>query len=259
MEIQWNSVEEIQRKMQSGTIHWLWPVIMLLSRTFLFFVFGFVILLILDLFKTSQPTTEVTRWWTYQVISTNVVCFLVLIWLSSKESMRIFDLIGFERRLFKKDMLLVLALLIPSGIIGYFSVYLAGVLLYGNTPPTFMFQSLPIWAALFSVIAFPLTNALLESTTYFGYSFQRIAVLSGNKWLALALASSFLALQHISIPLHLDLKYLLWRFLSFLPFAFFAGWIYLKIRRLLPIMVLHYLADLPLAIVTMVMSINSLQ
>jgi hypothetical protein len=48
-----------------------------------------------------------------------------------------------------------------------------------------------------------------------------------------------------------------WRILSFLPFAFFAGFIYLKIRRLLPLMVLHYLADLPLAIVTLVLAINS--
>ena len=162
-----------------------------------------------------------------------------------------------DKGLFKKDMLLVLALLIPSGVIGYFSSYFATVWLYVDTPPTFMFQSLPIWAAVFSVIFFPLTNALIESTTYFGYSFQRIAVLSGNRWLALVLAASFLALQHIGIPLYLDLKYILWRFLSFLPFAFFVGYIYLKIRRLFPIMVLHYLADLPLTVVSLVMAIRA--
>ena len=257
MTITRNSAEEIQKKVRSGMLQWRWPIIMLFSRTLLFFILGFVILLILNSLKISPPNNQVTRWWTYQVMGTNILCFFLLRWLASRENMKFADLFGVDKRLLKKDMLLVLALLIPSGVIGYFSVYFAGVLLYGNTTPTFMFQSLPIWAAVFSVIFFPLTNALIETTTYFGYSFQRIAVLSGNKWLALVLAASFLALQHIGIPLYLDLKYFLWRFLSFLPFAFFAGYIYLRIRRLLPIMVLHYLADLPLAVVTLVMALRA--
>ena len=257
MEISWNSVEEIQKKAQSGVIQWHWPVTMLFLRTFLFFVFGFLILFVLNLSKISGPNLELTRWWTYQVISANVVCFFLLSWLATKENMKFSDLIGLEKGLFKKDMLLVLALLIPSGIIGYLPVYLAGVWLYGNTTPAFMFQSLPMWAAIFSVIFFPLTNALIETPTYFGYSFQRIAGLSGNKWWALVLAATFLALQHIAIPLYLDLKYMLWRFLSFLPFAFFAGYIYLKIRRLLPIMVLHYLADLYLVVMTLALAIKA--
>lgn len=238
-------------------IRWRWPTLMLFSRTLLFFAFGFIILLILNLFKFGQPDSEVTRWWTYQVMGTNILCYFLLRWLASKEHMKFTDLWGIDKGLLKQDMLLVLALLIPSAAIGYFSVYLAGVWLYGSNTPTFMFQSLPVWPAVFSAIFFPLTNALVETTTYFGYSLQRIAVLSGNRWLALVLAASFLALQHIGIPLHLDLRYVLWRFLSFLPFAFFAGFIYLKIRRLLPIMVLHYLADLPLAVVTLVMSIRA--
>ncbi len=257
MKLQLNSAEEIQNKTSMGIIKWRWPIFILFSRTFLFFVFGFIILLLLSLFKVGQAYSEVTRWWTYQVIGTNVLCFFILRWLASKENMKFPDLFGLDRGLIKKDMLLVLALLIPSGAVGYFSVYIAGILLYGNTPPAFMFQSLPLWAAIFSVIFFPLTNALIETTTYFGYAFQRIAVLSRNKWLEMIFAASFLALQHIGIPLYLDPKYFLWRFLSFLPFALFAGYIYLRIRRLLPIMVLHYLADLPLAIVTLVMSLRT--
>ncbi len=259
MDIQRNSVEEIQKKTHSGMIHWPLPVIMLFARTVLLFVFGFLILLILGFFRINEPLGDLTRWWTYQVIGTNILCYLLLRWLASREDMRFLDLIGFDRRVAKRDMLLALALLIPSGTIGYFGVYLAGVWLYGNMPPAFMFQSLPTWAAVVSVILFPLTNALVETTTYFGYSFQRIAALSQNKWLALFIAASFLALQHIAIPLYLDLKYMLWRVLSFLPFALFAGYIYLKIRRLFPIIVLHYLADLPLAIVTLAMSINGLR
>ncbi len=257
METSWNSVEEIQNKAKTGIIQWHWPIFMLFSRTILFFSFGLILLLLLNFLKINHPNSEVTRWWTYQVMGTNIVCFFLLRWRASKENMKFSDLIGMKKGSLKKDMLLVLALLIPSGGIGYFGVYLAGVWLYGSTPPAFMFQSLPLWAAIFSVIFFPLTNALIETTTYFGYSFQRIAGLSGNKWLALGLAAACLALQHIAIPLYLDFKYILWRFLSFLPFALFAGYIYLRIRRLVPLMVLHFLADLPLAVVTLVMTIKA--
>ncbi len=256
MDISWNSVEEIQKKARSGVIQWPWPILMLFSRTFLFYGLGFLILLVLGFAKVDQPALEVTRWWTYQVMGANLLCFFILRWRTSKEAMKFSDLIGLEKGSLKKDILLILTLLIPSGAIGYLGVYLAGIWLYGNTPPAFMFQSLPIWAAVFSVIFFPLSNALIETTTYFGYSFQRIAGLSHNQWLAWVLAATFLALQHIAIPLYLDLKYILWRFLSFLPFAFFAGYIYLRIRRLRPIMVLHYLADLPLAVVTLVMALR---
>jgi hypothetical protein len=190
---------------------------MLLFRTLSFFVFGFIILYLLDAFRIGETNNEVTRWWTYQVICTNILCFFLLRWLAAKESMRFRDLFGMDKRWLKRDVLLILALLVPSAIIGYFGVYFAGIWLYGDTPPDFMFQSLPIWAAIVGVVLFPLTNALIESPTYFGYSFQRIAVLSGNQWLALALASLCLALQHIAIPLYLDPKYMLWRFVSFLP------------------------------------------
>ena len=61
----WNSVEEIQKKIRSGMIRWRWPSLMLFSRTLLFFAFGFVILIILTVFKSGQPDSQVTRWWTY--------------------------------------------------------------------------------------------------------------------------------------------------------------------------------------------------
>ncbi len=253
---QMDSAAEIREQTQSGAGRWAWPAGMLGFRTLAFFAFGFIFLLVLSLLKIEQPNREVTRWWTYQVIFTNIVCFFLLRWLVSKEGLRFVDLYGFDRRKLKEDLLWIAVLLVPSGLIGYFSVYFASAWFYGDQAPDFMFQSLPLWAAIVSVVVFPLTNALIECTTYFGYSLQRIAALSGNRWLALVLAASFLALQHIGIPLHLDFKYFLWRFVSFLPFAFFAGLVYLKIRRLLPIMVLHFMADLPLAVVTLVMSVR---
>ncbi len=59
------------------------------------------------------------------------------------------------------------------------------------------------------------------------------------------IASLFLGLQHATLPLILDGRFVLWRALMYLPFAFYIGAI-LKLRpRLLPFLVIgHALIDL---------------
>ncbi len=234
----------------------VWPACLLFFRTISFYAVGLVLVLVISLLGHPHPWQEVTRWWTYQVIVTNGICFLVLAYLQRKAGERFSGLYRFTRAMMKRDILIILALIIPSGIIGYYSVVIAGQIFYGSNPPEFMMQSLPIAAAVASVVLFPLSNALIETTTYFGYSFE--GLVKGGLPIALALlvASLCLAMQHIAIPLFLDGKYIVWRIVSFLPFALFVGLVYAKIRRLVPIVVLHYLADLPLAIITLVLSMK---
>ena len=66
-----------------------------------------------------------------------------------------------------------------------------------------------------------------------------------NGWLALVLASLGLSAQHMTLPLILDSRFILWRALMFLPFAVYLA-LLLKFRpRLLPyLMVSHFLIDL---------------
>jgi hypothetical protein len=86
MKVQLNSVEEIRKRLPSGAIRWSWSIIMLWARTLLFFLFGFVILFLLNWLKVSEPTSDVTRWWTYQVICANIACSLL--WWLRKRWMR---------------------------------------------------------------------------------------------------------------------------------------------------------------------------
>jgi len=234
-----------------------WPYIILMFRTISFYIIGFLFIGIFYFLNIEKPWQEITRWWTFQVIITNIICFFLLCYLQRKEGKRFIDLYRLNPEKWKKDILLIILLIIPSGIIGYYSVVIAGVLFYGNQPPEFMMQSLPIWAAIISLLLFPLSNALIETTTYFGYAFEKIAIKGFIIWIPVLLSVIFLALQHIGIPLYLDDKYVLYRIISFLPFALLVGIIYLKIRRLFPIIILHFLADLTLAIITLAMSIKT--
>jgi hypothetical protein len=107
-----------------------------------------------------------------------------------------------------------------------------------------MFQPLPAWALAVGIL-FPLTIALAELPTYFGYSMPRLAAQLKSGWLAWLLASFFLAAQHMFLPFVPDGRFIVWRLGMFLPFALFTGLV-LKFRpTLLPyFVILHALMDL---------------
>jgi hypothetical protein len=53
-----------------------------------------------------------------------------------------------------------------------------------------------------------------------------------------------LGLQHIALPLTFDMRFMLFRFLSFLPLAVVMTLICLRTRRLIPFIVAHWLVDM---------------
>jgi membrane protease YdiL (CAAX protease family) len=123
-------------------------------------------------------------------------------------------------------------------------------LLWGTTETSYQlfFRPLPFWAAFFSLL-FPITIAFAELPTYFGLVMPRLEKQLDNGWLAWAICSFFLALQHIALPLIIDERFVIWRFGMFIPFAFFVG-LCLKLRpRLFPyFMIGHAIIDLTVVI-----------
>jgi hypothetical protein len=72
----------------------------------------------------------------------------------------------------------------------------------------------------------------------------RIETLSGKAWLAVLLPVFFLAVQHVTLPLVLDVRFVAWRFLMFLPFALLVGLTLRWRLRLMPyFMSIHVLID----------------
>ena len=64
-------------------------------------------------------------------------------------------------------------------------------------------------------------------------------------WLAVSLASLMLAFQHIAVPFLFHPRYIVWRGLMFIPFAFFAGILLHWRPRVLPYLaIVHGLMDL---------------
>jgi hypothetical protein len=123
--------------------------------------------------------------------------------------------------------------------------------LYGDPQAgyTQLVQPLPLWAAITAVVLFPLTTALAELPTYYGYLQPRLAQLSRHVWLVVLVPALFHALQHITLPVLFDATYLLWRGLMFLPFALLLSWVLRRRPSLLPyLVVIHFLLDLQAAL-----------
>jgi membrane protease YdiL (CAAX protease family) len=94
------------------------------------------------------------------------------------------------------------------------------------------------------VLVWPVIWAAGEEATYVGYTLPRLEALTGSTAVSGALVSAVWALQHESLPLLPDGRYLVYRPLSALPVTLTTTLLYLlRGRRLLPLMVAHWAAD----------------
>lgn len=246
-----NSVLEIEKRVASHRVSWNGPLVMLVLRTVLFVLFQAAIAFLYLVGNNRTAWNSSAAWWMLTVTLTNVVCLVILSQLFQREGMRYVDLLRIERGHVMRDILLSFGVMLLAIPIALVPNLLVGALLFGDPALTvnLMFRPLPSTAGIALLILFPLTQALVELPTYFGYVMPRLAALSGKPWLAWFLASFFLAVQHIAVPFLFDGRFILWRLFMFLPFALFIG-LLLKWRpRLLPFfMIGHGLIDIQAAL-----------
>ena len=137
----------------------------------------------------------------------NLVTLFLLSRLFRGEGSKLSSLYKFQRGQVGKDLLILLRIhdhrRTSRRSAQYFWLPLGSTAAWMKSAPSSS-SAFPLWAAIFSLLFFPITNALAELPTYTGYSMPRLAVLSGKSWLAVLLASFFLAFQHVALPLFFD-------------------------------------------------------
>jgi membrane protease YdiL (CAAX protease family) len=215
------------------------------SRLILFFLFQLLFYFLLRFIGYEDSWRESQGWWMIGVLFTNIISIFLLILLFKKEGLSFGKVFRFTKKGWRKDLAISISLLIIAIPISVFPNLWISNLLWGSTEPALalLFRPLPLWAVAVSFL-FPITQAFAELPTYFGYVMPRLKDQLNNGWIAWAITSFFLALQHIALPFIWDGRFLLWRLGMFLPFAFFLG-LCLKIRpRLIPyFMVAHGILD----------------
>lgn len=251
-----NSDTELQKRISLGELTWTGPLVVVIGRT-VFVVVGQALFASVYLMRGQpDPWRSAAHWWTVFGTVADLGCLLLIRRFTAAEHIRIFDLIGPIRLRRGGDLLRGAAYFFL--IFPFFLVMgpLSSLLVYGTAQTQvsagdLYARTLPLWGVVYSLTVWWMIWSPTEETTYQGYVLPRLKALSGNSWVAVLIVGFWWALQHSFVPLILDWKYVLWRFLAFLPGVLVMITLYLWTRRLAPLIFAHWLMDIVGALMTL--------
>lgn len=244
-----NSQEAVQSRLEQGRIPRIAPLLMIASRSILILlVQGLVYLLFLQM-NVPNALVTIRNWWPVYGTLVDFGCLGLLYYFTKREGIRLLDLVDMVKSRLKKEILLgvgLFLLIFPIAMIGGGS--LAKLIVYGTLDPTFpqytyMDRILPLVALLYArLLWWPLWSAT-EEMVYNGYALPRMIAFTGSRWWSVVIVAFFFALQHSFLMLA-GWQFLFYIFLAFLPLSFSMVLAYLRLRRLPPLIVAHWLMDL---------------
>jgi hypothetical protein len=238
-----NSYEALQRRLETGMLTWRGPALMLFARSACAIVAQGVVAAVFALRSSPTPWQDAEPWLPVYGTLIDAGCLALLWQLTRREGIRLFDLVGFERSRLVRDVLLGLALIPISLVFIFAGIFAAGWLLYGTLTPPYLHGSLPLPAALYGLLVWPLIWGFTEQMTYNGYLVSRFQVVCRSTIPALAIVAFAWSLQHSFMPLTFDTKFMVFRLLSPIPFSLFGLLLYLRLRRLVPFAIAHAVMD----------------
>jgi hypothetical protein len=254
-----NSPAAIQERVNAGRISWAGPLLLVLARSFLLMAAQGLVSLILLARHCPAPWRTAGDWWSVYGTLVDIGCLIGLCYFTRREGIRLRDLIGPIRMRRGHDLLLGLGyyLLIFPFFLG--ANYVARILLYRSNVTTlnsYLVRShtLPVWAMVYSLTLWWMIWSPTEETTYQAYALPRLKALTGRTWLALLIVGFWWTAQHCALPFIPDGRFLLYRFLSFLPGLLIMMLLYLRTRRLAPLIIAHLPMDIAAAIITTIYS-----
>ena len=198
----------------------------------------FMLIFIIASLITGKGLDEISNIWSIVASVVNIVTILLLIILTKKNG-GYAKLIGYEKGRTKPKQIVGMIFLVV--LVGMGGMYLAGFICYGVIPyaAPMMIAPIPLWLAIINVFLLPVSTALAEDGLYLGCGVNQIR----NKYAAVLVPAFFFALQHSFIPALFDFRYIVYRFLSFLPLTIILCYNYYRKRNPLPIMVGHAVID----------------
>jgi membrane protease YdiL (CAAX protease family) len=222
---------------------------MLVARSaFILLAQGLTFLLFLQL-NIPNASVVIRNWWPVYGTLVDIGCLGIMYYLTRREGIRLLDLIGLVKSKLKTEIPLGIALFIiifplaifGGGALGQLSVYGN---LNGQFPQyTYNDRILPLLALLYArLIWWPIWSAT-EEMTYNGYALPRLIAITKSRWLSVAVVAFFFALQHSFLMLA-GWQFFVYIFITFVPLSIAMLLAYLKLRRLPPLIVAHYLMDL---------------
>ena len=219
--------------------------LLLFSRLFLFLSFQILISLFLNSWEGS------VKYWALSASLTNIAGIILLAILFNQENISFFSIFRFQKANLKGDLLWFIILLLISVPIAIIPSLALSTLLWGNTEyyHQVLFQPLNRPLVYCLLFVYPLTTGFAELPTYFGYIMPKLKGYFKSQWIVVALPVLAFSLQHSTLPLVFETKFIFFRGVMYLLFAFIYGIALYKRPSLLP-----WLAILQLLIYILPMS-----
>jgi hypothetical protein len=246
---------DIRADVVAGAIGWAGPLVVLGARTLLLVLAQASVAAVYLLRGSSSPWGAAAAWWSVSWTMADLGCLFLLGRFTRREGRRITDLFGPVRLRRGHDVFLGLGLWLAIFPVFMLGALLASGLIYGSLqPPLYPGQVgervLPLWAVIYSFASVVLWSAT-EEASYQGYVLPRLEALTGRPWRAVLLVGLCWAFQHSVLPLILDWRWVVFRFLAFLPGVLLLIATYWKIRRLAPLIVAHWPMDVAALLMTL--------
>lgn len=251
-----NSFAAVQERASAGTIGWTGPILLLGARTVLLLVCQSSLALVFYLCGKPSPLQAAGQWWVVYGTAVDAGCLIGLRFFLRREGLQLRNLLGPVRMRYGRDLWLGLGLyaLIFPFFLG--ASIAARLLIYGSdsaalTHYLFHAHRLPLWATIYSLAVWWVIWSPTEEATYQAYVMPRLRALTNRPWAAFVMVMFFFALQHSMLPFFPDWRYLLFRFVMFLPGCALLIAAYLRLRRLAPLIVAHWPMDISAALMTL--------
>ena len=212
----------------------------------------FILIFIVGSIVTRKELSSISNWWSIVASIVNIITIIILVLLSKKMNISYFNLINYEKGKTKIKQVVIMSIIII--VLSTMGMYISGFICYSKFPylTPMMIEPIPIILAIINFIVLPLTVSFAEDGLYLGCGVNSFK----NKYLAILVPAFFYALQHSFIPTLFDGKFIIYRFLSFLPLTILLCWYYKKNRNPVPIMIGHALVEVASVIMVLITSIN---
>lgn len=199
----------------------------------------FALVFIIGAGAVNKSLSGISSWWSTAATAVNIFTILLLVLAAKKCGLTYAQLINYRKG--QSGVKRIAAIIAVTLIVGMAGMYIAGYICYGVIPyaAPMMIAPIPKVLAVINVLLLPVTTALAEDGLYLGCGVDKIQ----NKYAAVLVPAFFFALQHCFIPTLFDARYIIYRFLSFLPLTVILCMHYRRHRDPLPIMAGHALID----------------
>ena len=191
----------------------------------------------------STPWQAAGEWWIVYATIIDLGCLLAIGFFTRKEGIRIRDLVSYDKSKVKKDIGLGFLFYVIFGAISFGSIALLGFIIYRVFPAPTSITKIHWGGLIYAFSIFPIVWAFTEQITYNGYLFPRLEAITKKTWKAYLIVVPFFTIQHIALPLILQSQALIYGAIWTLPLVLVIVFAYIKTRRLLPLIIAHYLIE----------------